>query len=135
MPPTSTAWPPRCSIAASAALASAWYRTTVTSSEGSARSIPWWGTSARSAAEGLAVPMSMPRYTCIESTETSSVARVAAGQGEGQGRLPRRRRPDDGDGRQTATTGMRLRWAGSATTSTSRPARWCGAASVTSAVT
>ena len=40
---------------------------------GSTRSMPWWGTSARSAGVGLAVPMSMPRYTCIESTTTSSV--------------------------------------------------------------
>ena len=29
----------------------------------------WWGTRAWSPADGLAVPMSMPRYTCIESTE------------------------------------------------------------------
>ena len=32
----------------------------------------WCGTRARSSAEGLAVPMSSPRYTCIESTETIS---------------------------------------------------------------
>src|SRR5262245_37456390 len=31
-------------------------------------SIRWCGTCARSAALGLAVPMSMPRYTCAEST-------------------------------------------------------------------
>ena len=34
----------------------------------------WCGTSACSAAVGLAVPMSMPRYTCIESTDTSSTS-------------------------------------------------------------
>jgi hypothetical protein len=41
----------------------------------------WWTTSARSDADGFAVPMSMPRYTCIASTETSSTspnARAAA---------------------------------------------------------
>src|SRR5262245_34190498 len=37
-------------------------------------SIRWCGTWARSCALGLAVPMSMPRYTCAESTLTTSSA-------------------------------------------------------------
>ena len=41
-------------------------------------SIRWWGTAARSAALGLAVPMSMPRYTKAESTLTISTGQRAA---------------------------------------------------------
>ena len=41
---------------------------------GSATSIRWCGTAARSAAVGLAVPMSRPRYTCIESIDTISTS-------------------------------------------------------------
>src|SRR5690242_13811386 len=36
-------------------------------------SMRWWGTAARSAADAFAVPMSMPRYTCAESTLTISI--------------------------------------------------------------
>ena len=54
------------------ARACCWNHTTVPSSHGSSRSSRWWRTSACSAAVGLAVPMSMPRYTCMESTDTSS---------------------------------------------------------------
>ena len=59
---------------------------TVNSSPGSTRSRPWCGTAARSAAVGLAVPMSMPRYTCIASTATISTPGRAAR------RAPSRRR-------------------------------------------
>ena len=38
----------------------------------------WWVTLARSAGDGLAVPMSIPRYTCIESTESTDPPRSAA---------------------------------------------------------
>ena len=39
----------------------------------------WCGTARWSAAVGLAVPMSMPRYTCMESTATiSTSSRCAA---------------------------------------------------------
>ena len=41
---------------------------------GSATSTRWCTTSARSAGVGLAVPMSRPRYTCIESSETISTS-------------------------------------------------------------
>ena len=64
------------------------------------------------------------------------------GAGDGAGRrhrhvrLPRRRRSDDDDRRrpsvQSAATGMRTLWAGSASSSTKRPVRWCGAAPVIS---
>ncbi len=53
-------------------------RVTDHSSLGSATSIRWCGTAARSATDGLAVPMSMPRYTCMESSETISTSPSAA---------------------------------------------------------
>ena len=49
-------------------------RCTDHSSAGSATSTRWCTTSARSARVGLAVPMSRPRYTCIESSDTSSTS-------------------------------------------------------------
>ena len=52
----------------------AWVRATDQSSAGSATSTRWWTTAARSASVGLAVPMSMPRYTCIESSDTISTS-------------------------------------------------------------
>ena len=42
-----------------------WNSATVKSCAGSTRSSRWWRTSARSCSVGLAVPMSMPRYTCM----------------------------------------------------------------------
>ena len=39
--------------------------------------------------------MSMPRYTCIESTDTSSQRRVPPGERQGEGRLPGRGGPDE----------------------------------------
>src|SRR6185436_2714544 len=41
-------------------------------------SIRWCGTCARSSAPGLAVPMSMPRYTSAESSDTISTGSLAA---------------------------------------------------------
>src|SRR5688572_8480117 len=38
----------------------------------------WCGTRARSAAPGLAVPMSMPRYTSAESSDTISTGSLSA---------------------------------------------------------
>ena len=113
---------------------------------GSTRSRPWWRTSARSAGVGLAVPMSMPRYTCIASTTTISTSRRAARCGRGQratcrsrsapttatgrrgsGRSPAcSRQGDDGDAGDVA--------GGAATTSTQVARRWCGAAPVISTV-
>ena len=48
------------------------YRLTEKSSQGSAMSIMWWGIPCISSRLGLAVPMSMRRYTCMESQETTS---------------------------------------------------------------
>ena len=45
---------------------------TLADSHGSSTSIRWCGTRPRSAAVGLAVPTSMPRYRAIESIETTS---------------------------------------------------------------
>ena len=71
--PTRRARRPRASMSARAAGGlRAGTRRPCSPPTGRARSSRWCGTSARSAAVGLAVPMSMPRYTCIESTETSS---------------------------------------------------------------
>ncbi len=61
-------------MAATAARASAWKRATDHSSSGSATSIRWCGTADRSSGVALAVPTSMPRYTCIESIETISTS-------------------------------------------------------------
>src|SRR5579863_3598251 len=61
-------------MAASTPRAASWNRRTVNSSSGSTRSSRWTGTSARCARVGLAVPMSMPRYTAMESTDTSSAS-------------------------------------------------------------
>src|SRR3954451_23966075 len=44
------------------------------SSHGSTMSTRWCRTSACSSGDGLAVPMSMPRYTCMASAETSSTS-------------------------------------------------------------
>ena len=45
-----------------------------TSSAGSATSTRWWTTTERSHSLGFAVPMSIPRYTCIESSDTISTS-------------------------------------------------------------
>ena len=60
VPPTSSARWPRASMSAIAARASAWNRADRPLLGGSATSIRWCGTAARSAGVGLAVPMSMP---------------------------------------------------------------------------
>ena len=94
---------------------------------------------------GLAVPMSMPRYTAMESTETSSTSRSGRGRARASARLPRRggahQRHRSGRGgigpapalTQPAATGMRVRWDGPASR---RPARreMVRAASVTATV-
>ena len=48
------------------------YRATEKSSSGSATSSMWWGTPPISSRVGLAVPMSMRRYICMESADTTS---------------------------------------------------------------
>src|SRR5688500_20041039 len=54
-------------------------RATVNGSVGSTTSIRWCGMPPCSTAVGLAVPTSIPRYTCIESTlRTSALASRAA---------------------------------------------------------
>ena len=98
----------------------------------------WYGTIARSAADGLAVPMSMPRYTAMESTETSSASGRRRARARANVDFPDAVGPTraTGDGRGTrpyrTETGMRVRVDGGAVTSTRFPRRWCGAAAVTS---
>ena len=41
-------------------------------------SIKWWGISARTATDGLAVAMSIPRYNVIESSASTSAFRRCA---------------------------------------------------------
>ena len=71
---------------------------------------------------GLAVPMSMPRYTCMASTATISVPATAGAAAIATSDLPDAVGPSDDDRRgrpcQSAATGMRVRCVGSATTST-----------------
>src|SRR4051794_18286326 len=67
---------------------------------GSTRSRPWWRTAARSDGVGLAVPMSMPRYTCMASTATISVPATASAAAIATSDLPEAVGP-------TTTTGAR----------------------------
>ena len=78
---------PAASMSRDAASARSSHQATFADSHGSSTSIRWCGTRARSAAVGLAVPMSMPRYSVMESTAMIS-ALSAVGQVEGEGRLP-----------------------------------------------
>jgi hypothetical protein len=61
VPPTSRIARPRFAIAIAAARAASAQRPADIGSSGATRSMPWCGISARSAADALAVPMSMPR--------------------------------------------------------------------------
>ncbi len=88
MPPTSSGRRPRASMSAIAARAAAWNSDTVNSSAGSTRSSRWCGTARCSAGVGLAVPMSMPRYTCMESTVTISRSPSAAATARATEDLP-----------------------------------------------
>lgn len=54
------------------ASASRTYRATDQLSAGSATATMWWGTPSISSAVGAAVPTVMPRYICMESTDTTS---------------------------------------------------------------
>ena len=74
----------------------------------------WWATSARSAGVGLAVPMSMPRYTCIESTDTISTPVHGAGEASASADLPDAVGPTMASGGDVTapSTGMRVRVGG-----------------------
>src|SRR3954447_6491023 len=61
--------------------------------------MPWWRTAAWSAAVGLAVPMSIPRYTCMASTATISVPGTASAAAIATSDLP------DAVGPNTTTAG------------------------------
>ena len=106
-------------------------RCTDHSSAGSATSTRWCTTSARSAGVGLAVPMSRPRYTCIESSDTSSTSPASARDLERQRRLARRGRADE---REVSASNRRRPGCGRAagacgrSTSTISPRSQCGAA-------
>src|SRR5258706_13206719 len=84
----------------------------------------WCGTSACSAALGFAVPMSRPRYTCMESTDTSSTSPRARATSSASADFPEavgptiarcarvtrevsRRRSDDGEADARQTRGPR----------------------------
>ena len=80
VPATNNASAPAAAIAVRAAAACVLKSATVNRASGPTRSRQWCGTAARSAAVGLAVPMSMPRYTCMASTATmwAPVSRATA---------------------------------------------------------
>src|ERR1700761_9038900 len=59
-------------MSAMAASASSWYSATLAALVTSQTSSRWCGTPRRSAGVSLAVPMSIPRYSCIESALTTS---------------------------------------------------------------
>ncbi len=61
VPPDSNTPRPRARASAIASRHSAWKRATLNGSEGSATSMRWCGTRARSSGVGLAVPTSIPR--------------------------------------------------------------------------
>ena len=125
--------PAAASMSASVARAESCVRRTDHSSDGSATSTRWCTTSDRSARVGLAVPMSRPRYTCIESSETISTSPADSRNRQGQCRLARRGRADEREvSRHTATTGMRTRRRRPARTTPIRsPRSQCGAVLVT----
>ena len=75
-------------MSAIASRAAAWNSDTVNSSAASTRSSRWCGTARCSAGVGLAVPMSMPRYTCMESTVTISRSPSAAATARATEDLP-----------------------------------------------
>ena len=108
VPPTRIAVPPRAAMPRSASMACRRKSAAVKGSSGSTRSRPWCGTRARSAALTLAVPMSMPRYTCRESAlmisapGAAAVATGAAGVAEDLGLAGRGRSADDDERRQLA---------------------------------
>ena len=78
----------------------------VTACDGSHTSTRWCGTPPRSAGVGVAVPMSIPRYTCIESVPTISAGRPTRLRDlHGQRRLAGRCRPDDGEERASRAHG------------------------------
>ena len=69
---------PRDRMSSTQAAAMDTYRETEKSSSGSATSIMWWGMPPISSGVGLAVPMSMRRYICMESADTTSPLRALA---------------------------------------------------------
>src|SRR5262245_50954521 len=69
---------PRAAMCLIAARASATQRPAWKDSSGGTTSRMWWGTARRSARDALAVPMSMPMYTCCESQLTTSPPRRCA---------------------------------------------------------
>ena len=78
VPPTSSGLRPRACISPMSRVASATNMAALYACSGSRMSIRWCGTAASSAADGLAVPMSMPRYTRAESTLMISTGRRCA---------------------------------------------------------
>ncbi len=77
-PPAITTVPPDDSIRSRAFLPAAWNSATVYSSEGSAMSTRWYANRRRVSGSGFAVPISIPRKTCIESTDRISAPTRAA---------------------------------------------------------
>lgn len=77
-PPTRIGRRPRERMSAMASRARRWYPATSAVSVTSRTSNTWWGTPRRSSGVILAVPMSMPRYSCIESALTTSPSRASA---------------------------------------------------------
>ncbi|OEI67234.1 hypothetical protein Cus16_3135 [Curtobacterium sp. ER1/6] len=78
LPPTSTAVPPPAVIRSTSARASRWYAATLASSVTSSTSSWWCTMPRRSSSDSFAVPMSMPRYSCIASALTISAGRPAS---------------------------------------------------------
>ena len=80
---------PRASISPTARAAQSRYAATLADSQGSITSIRWCGMPPRSASDGLAVAMSIPRYNVIESSASTS-ASSRARQRHADRRLARR---------------------------------------------
>ena len=80
VPATNSAGAPAAAISLRALAACTLNSATVNRSLGATRSMQWCGTSAWSALLGLAVPISIPRYTCMASTATmcAPVSRATA---------------------------------------------------------
>ena len=72
VPPTRMGSFPRARISSTAAVARAAYSAALHCSVGSATAIMWWGMPCISSSVGAAVPTVMPRYICMESTDTTS---------------------------------------------------------------
>ena len=101
---------PRCRRSRHAPAAAC--RATDQSSDGSATSTRWCGTTARSETVGFAVPMSIPRYTCIESSETISTSPARRRDLQRERGLARGGRADEREMSRhagDADTGMRTR--------------------------